>query len=144
MGERRIGRRLDARIEALRADPSVPAVVVDAALLLETDWQTQCTDFVFVRAPAEARAGRVRQKRGWDHATWKQVALSTAIALLVAVLIAQWMGLVIFGAVVLTVWLIARFTMQRIPGLTGDIYGAICEVIELVVLLLFIVKWPLI
>ena len=44
-------------------------------------------------------------------------------------------------AVALVVWLFARFSMKRISGLTGDIYGAICEITELVVLLLLVIQW---
>ena len=39
-------------------------------------------------------------------------------------------------------WLAARFTLRRLPGLTGDIYGAICEIIEVLVLLLFAARVP--
>jgi adenosylcobinamide-GDP ribazoletransferase len=38
------------------------------------------------------------------------------------------------AAAALTVWLVARFTLVRIPGLTGDIYGAISELVETAVL----------
>ena len=34
---------------------------------------------------------------------------------------------------------VARFTMKRIPGLTGDIYGAMNEVVEVVILLVWVV-----
>jgi cobalamin synthase len=34
-------------------------------------------------------------------------------------------------------WLGAGFILRRIPGLTGDSYGALCELAELAVLLLF-------
>jgi len=78
-----------------------------------------------------------------DYTTWRQVALSTIIALAVAILAAQWLGLIVFGVTALTVWLCARFVMKRIPGLTGDIYGAICEIIEVVVLLALAVSLPL-
>jgi adenosylcobinamide-GDP ribazoletransferase len=77
-----------------------------------------------------------------DYATWRQLLLATLIALAVAFLIAQWLGLALMVVVALVVWFCARFAMQRIPGLTGDIYGAICEITELVVLLLLLVRWP--
>ena len=66
----RMRRRMAERIEVLRADPAIPAVVLDAALLLETDWQELVTHFVFVSAPAEARARRVAEARGWDRSAW--------------------------------------------------------------------------
>jgi dephospho-CoA kinase len=68
----RIRGRMVERVAALQADPAVAAVVVDAALLLETDWHEQCTHFVFVSAPEQERARRVRRVRGWDRATWKR------------------------------------------------------------------------
>jgi dephospho-CoA kinase len=67
----RIRRRMERRIDELRADPHVAAIVIDAALLLETDWHDLCTHFVFVSAPGRARAERVRAARGWSTATWK-------------------------------------------------------------------------
>ena len=39
-------------------------------------------------------------------------------------------------------WLAACFTLRRLPGLTGDIYGAICEVMEVLVLLVFTARAP--
>jgi adenosylcobinamide-GDP ribazoletransferase len=35
----------------------------------------------------------------------------------------------------LATFLVARFAIARVSGLTGDVYGAICEVVEVVVLL---------
>ena len=65
-------RELDgALIEALYSDTDhcpVEAVVLDAALLLETDWHELCTTLVFVSAPAAARAERVARQRHWDRA----------------------------------------------------------------------------
>jgi adenosylcobinamide-GDP ribazoletransferase len=76
-----------------------------------------------------------------DKSTWRQVALATGTSILVAYFTYQWMGLVIMLTVVLVVWLCARFTVKRISGLTGDIYGAICEITELVVLLMLAIQW---
>jgi adenosylcobinamide-GDP ribazoletransferase len=70
-----------------------------------------------------------------DHATWRQAALATFAALAVAGLAGGAWGLIAFGLAGLTVWLVARFALRRIPGLTGDIYGALNEIIEMVVLL---------
>lgn len=68
----RMRRRLAERIEAMQADAGVPAIVVDAAVLLETDWHELCTHFVYVSAPPDVRARRVAQQRGWDRAKWRQ------------------------------------------------------------------------
>lgn len=68
----RIRRRMIEQIDAMQADPDIPAIVVDAALLLETDWHELCNVFIFISAPEDIRAKRVRQTRGWDNATWKK------------------------------------------------------------------------
>jgi len=78
-----------------------------------------------------------------DYASWRQVVIATGTATLIAIITIQWIGIAVMGIVALVVWLCARFTMQRIPGLTGDIYGAICEITELVVLLFLIINWNL-
>jgi len=67
----RMRKRMVERIERMRSDPSVKAVVVDAALLLETDWHQLCTDFVFVQAGDDQRAERARTSRGWSRAQWQ-------------------------------------------------------------------------
>jgi adenosylcobinamide-GDP ribazoletransferase len=76
-----------------------------------------------------------------DRSTWRQVVLASGTSMLAAFLIYQWMGLVIMLAVALVVWLCALFAIRRISGLTGDIYGAICEITELVVLLMLAIQW---
>ena len=45
----------------------VPAVLLDAAVLLETGWRGDCDAVLFVDAPREARVRRVAG-RGWDAA----------------------------------------------------------------------------
>ena len=53
------------RIEAFRQG-SAPAAVLDAALLLETDWHELCDVLVFVDAPWPQRLARVAESRGWS------------------------------------------------------------------------------
>jgi adenosylcobinamide-GDP ribazoletransferase len=72
------------------------------------------------------------------HTGWAQGALATGIALVGTWLAGHWSGLaalVLAGAVT---WAGALFTLGRLPGLTGDIYGAICEMVETAVLLTFV------
>jgi adenosylcobinamide-GDP ribazoletransferase len=59
--------------------------------------------------------------------------------LLVAWFFAGWIGLIVFTLTEFVVWLGASFILRRIPGLTGDSYGALCELVELVVLITFTV-----
>jgi len=67
-----------------------------------------------------------------------QVVLATSIALLAAGFAAGWLGLAACAVSLAVGWVGARFTLRRIPGLTGDIYGALCELVETVVLLFFV------
>jgi adenosylcobinamide-GDP ribazoletransferase len=77
-----------------------------------------------------------------DHTTSLQVGAATSLTLGIVLAAGVWSGqttasLVAAGLAGLTLLLAARFTLRRIPGLTGDIYGAINELVELVVLIFF-------
>jgi adenosylcobinamide-GDP ribazoletransferase len=74
------------------------------------------------------------------HVTWRQVLSASITVLVVAWVAAGWHGLIALALAALTLLVVAYFTLRRIPGLTGDIYGAVCELTELVVLLLFAVR----
>lgn len=75
-----------------------------------------------------------------DNVRWPQVILATVVTILAAWLFAGWTGLLAFLLAGVVLWLGAGFILRRIPGLTGDSYGALCELAELAVLLLFTVK----
>lgn len=47
----------------------VPAVVLDAAILYETGWDTLCDVVVYVDAPDEVRLARLEASRGWTAET---------------------------------------------------------------------------
>ena len=72
-----------------------------------------------------------------DNVRWPQVIIATAIAVLTAWLFSGWTGLLAFALAGIVLWLGAGFILRRIPGLTGDSYGALCELTELAVLLFF-------
>ena len=57
-----------ARQVAVLRQQGVPAVVVDAAVLFESGWDSQCDAVVFVDAPEDVRLARVAASRGWDVA----------------------------------------------------------------------------
>ncbi len=70
-----------------------------------------------------------------DHASWREIALASAISLAAAWLIGAWTGLVLLVLTALFIFLGSRYILRLIPGLTGDCYGAFCELIETVILL---------
>lgn len=72
-----------------------------------------------------------------DNVRWPQVILATIITILAAWLFARWTGLLALALAGIVLWLGASFILRRIPGLTGDSYGALCELVELATLLLF-------
>jgi len=72
-----------------------------------------------------------------DNVRWLQVILATVMSALAAWFFAAWTGLLAFAIAGVLLWLGAGFILRRIPGLTGDSYGALCEIVELAVLLVF-------
>ncbi|HMO87118.1 MAG TPA: dephospho-CoA kinase [Lacipirellulaceae bacterium] len=56
-------RRIETAIRQL-PDASIPAVVIDAALLIEAGWSGVCSAIVFVDSPRQDRLRRA-QARGW-------------------------------------------------------------------------------
>lgn len=75
-----------------------------------------------------------------DHARWPQALLASLIALAAAYLAAGVAGLIALGLAAALLVLAAAWVMRRIPGLTGDVYGALCELVELAVLLFLVVR----
>ncbi len=72
-----------------------------------------------------------------DNVRWPQVILATVLTCLGAWFFAGWIGILAFAISGIMLWFGARFILRRIPGLTGDSYGALCEMVELAVLLFF-------
>jgi adenosylcobinamide-GDP ribazoletransferase len=87
--------------------------------------------FPYARAEGLGRAMK-------DQATWKQAILATLTALAIAWLAGGYVGWVALATAGVLTWTVARFVLSRIPGLTGDIYGALGEILELAVLLLLV------
>ena len=84
-------------------------------------------------ARVDGFAAWFREGLGWPHVI--AVGITT---LAVAVLLGGLVGLGIFAGVWLFAILFALWVQRRIPGLTGDVYGALNELAEVVGLLLVI------
>ena len=95
-------------------------------------WTASIAIFAF---PYAREKGMGRDMK--DNVHWPQVILSTVVSVLVAWLVYGWMGFLAFAIAGAVLWLGAGFILHRIPGLTGDSYGALCELVELVVLIVF-------
>lgn len=62
-----IGKGIRDALEQAACNPAIKLAVLDAAIMLETGWRTECTAVIFVDAEEAIRLQRVRQ-RGWDAA----------------------------------------------------------------------------
>jgi len=75
-----------------------------------------------------------------DNSGWRELVLATLISALTAWFTFQWMGLIALIIAGVIVFFAATFVLRRIPGLTGDIYGALNEIVEVVLLVIFVVQ----
>jgi len=68
-----------------------------------------------------------------------QVGIASVVAIGVSIGFFGVRGLILLVVTWLTTTLVARFAITRIGGLTGDVYGTICEITETVLLTVIIV-----
>lgn len=66
---------------------------------------------------------------------WPYPALAGVVALAASVAFFAGWGLALFGFASVLSWLVAWYVRGKIGGITGDVYGAIGEVVEVAVLL---------
>lgn len=110
-----------------------------SSVLLVTPVLTRAVMVYAARAYPYARTGPGLGQLFRDGLTWREVALATVVAVAVA-----WLALGLTGlALALCVWLLtvgaAWLVQRRIPGLTGDVYGAINELTEVGALLFLLI-----
>ncbi len=67
-------------------------------------------------------------------ATRPLIAGATAATLVVSFVVGRFSGLIILGVAGLAVWGLSRFFRRTLGGVTGDVYGAVCEILETLVL----------
>jgi adenosylcobinamide-GDP ribazoletransferase len=70
-----------------------------------------------------------------EQAGWSQLGIATGLAFVVSWLAGGTMGLLALALAGMTAWATAVYALRRLPGLTGDLYGAIAELVDLTVLL---------
>ncbi|MBI2831112.1 MAG: adenosylcobinamide-GDP ribazoletransferase [Chloroflexi bacterium] len=70
---------------------------------------------------------------------WLRLIAATVITLAVSFVILQWWGVVLMAVVGLVMSSVARYFSSRLGGLTGDTYGAINELSEVLVLILLLI-----
>jgi len=76
-----------------------------------------------------------------DNVRQGDLWLSAGIVFALGWLLMGWPVIVTAGLVAGIIWLIGVFTLRKIPGMTGDVYGAMNEIIELIFLILASGGW---
>lgn len=68
------------------------------------------------------------------HVTLREIILATLIAGVTSWFVFGWLGFVFMLGAALLAYLSAAYTMRLLPGLTGDIYGTVTTLVEMLVL----------
>jgi len=68
------------------------------------------------------------------HVGGKELFLACFISLIICLLVMQWLGMVFFLITIGTALGLGYYVKSKIGGLTGDVYGAITEIAELILL----------
>jgi adenosylcobinamide-GDP ribazoletransferase len=71
-----------------------------------------------------------------QHSSWQELVIATIMTVGFTLLLEGWRGLAICVLLAFAVALLGWSITRRLGGMTGDTYGALCELSELVVLLL--------
>jgi adenosylcobinamide-GDP ribazoletransferase len=145
----------EKRLEILRDEHHGAYALAGGVLLLLTKYSLLATDgfpvLALLLAPVYSRWGMAMAVLAFpyqrpqgvgraikDAATWREGLIATGWVLIVASLTFSFQSWIALVVVMVVVWGGARLTLRLIPGLTGDIYGALNELSELAVLLTFV------
>ena len=71
-------------------------------------------------------------------ATWQRITVASAIAIIAAIALLSWRGLILIAALCIIIFSVTFYFRSRLGGLTGDTYGAINEIAEATILILLI------
>jgi adenosylcobinamide-GDP ribazoletransferase len=111
------------------------STILPAMLLMPTLSRWTMVSIIFTFPYAKSSGMGLPFKQG---ATWQRLTIATVIALIVAVVLLRWWGLALMAVLWLIAFGIAGYFRSRLGGLTGDNYGAINELSEVLVLLFII------
>lgn len=116
---------------ALAALGDAPRAAVVIAMAVLGRWAMTLAIGVFPAGRADGLGRLVK-----DGTRPADVLVAALSSLLVCGALLQTAGLLLFLSSSLIVWLLGRGLLARLPGLTGDTYGALDELTELAVLVL--------
>ena len=146
--ERRLEIMRDSRVGAFGAAAGVlllltkfvligELIAEPLALILATVLGRWAVSMAVVQFPYARERGMGRQIK--DQAGRVQMLIATLTALLAAAALFGCLGMYVLVGAGAAAGVIAALVLRRIPGLTGDVYGAICESIEILALLALVI-----
>jgi adenosylcobinamide-GDP ribazoletransferase len=149
--ERRLEILRDTQVGAFAVVGAVCLLLVKFAALAELAPGHRVAALLAI--PALTRAAMVYAARAYPYArsgpglgqifreglTWREVLVAAGVAIAAAGLVLGVLGLVLALCVWLMAVAIAWWVQRRIPGLTGDVYGAINELTEVGALLCLLI-----
>ena len=74
------------------------------------------------------------------NVSWREVLLATSITGITAWLVYGWLGFLFMVAAAAIGFLIALYAIRLLPGLTGDIYGTVTTLVEMLTLVFFTIS----
>jgi len=107
------------------------------ALVLAAVLGRWAASMVVVQFPYARESGMGRQIK--DHAGRIQMLIATLTALLSAAVLFGCLGMYILVGAGAAAGVTAALVLRRVPGLTGDVYGTVCEAIEVLALLALVI-----
>lgn len=105
------------------------------ALVLSTTlgrWASPLVIYAFPYAREDGLGIEMKRNVGLQ-----EVMIATSITVIVSWFVFGWMGIALMAGSAMVGWLVARYAMRLLPGLTGDIYGTVTIVVETLILLVF-------
>ncbi|GCE25044.1 adenosylcobinamide-GDP ribazoletransferase [Dictyobacter alpinus] len=118
-----------------------PSLIVLALLTILpiSRWTMVQSMFAFPSARATGLGAAFRQT-----VTRPRLICAALLSLIIALLASHIVGLILWFCATLIAWFIGRWITSKLGGLTGDSYGTLAELIEVILLLLFTLLcfWP--
>jgi adenosylcobinamide-GDP ribazoletransferase len=106
-----------------------------AALMLATTlgrWASPLVIYAFPYAREDGLGIEMKRNVGV-----REVVIATLIAGITSWFVLGWLGFIFMLGAALVAFLTALYAMRLLPGLTGDIYGAVTTLVEMLTLIVF-------
>jgi adenosylcobinamide-GDP ribazoletransferase len=121
---------------ALSGNPDRLAALVLAPVVGR--WAIAMAVVAFPYGRVEGLGRAMKDNAGGLQLVFASVVAGAAVGAVAGLVPGGWRAALALPLGGVMVWAGGRFVMRRLPGLTGDIYGALCTLVEVAVLLLFV------